>query len=61
MLSRPSGRVDDLFDDELRRLEATVFVHVEPVGQLHDAPVGRSGLVEGDRVNAVTAGSRAYA
>ena len=41
----------NLFDDQLRRLHATKFIDVEPIGQLHGATNRQAGLVECDRVD----------
>ena len=45
----------DLFNHELCGFEATVFVDVQAVRQLHDAAPGGSCLVERDGIDDVTA------
>ena len=49
----------NLLDDKLRRFPALPFIHVEAISELHNAAIGRTGLVESDRVYDVTAIHRA--
>ena len=50
----------DLFNHELCGFDATVFVDVQAVRQLHDAAPGGSCLVERDGIDDVTAVRRPY-
>ena len=46
-----AGSRCDLLDDQLRAFDASPFVNVQTVGQLHDAPARRFRLVESNRIN----------
>jgi len=62
MLSRSACmQRSNLLDDQLRILDATKFVDVEPVGKLYNTPVGRPGLVKRDGVDYVATTSRSHA
>ena len=50
----------NLLDHQLRILDAAKLIHVELVGKLHDTTVGRTGLIERNGVDNLTAIGRSH-
>ena len=50
----------NLLDHQLRILDAAKLIHVELVGKLHDTTVGRTGLIERNGLDNLTAIGRSH-